>query len=52
MDATSNQFRDLGIEGFDFERYILGTYPEKKDAFKRPLTMMKQDVWEQVTEVE
>lgn len=52
VDAMSSQFQNLRIEGFDFERYILGTYPEKKDAFKRPLTMMKQDVWEQVTEVE
>ena len=52
VDATSKQFQKLGIDGFDFKRYILGTYPDKKDALKRPLTMMKQDIWEQVTEVE
>lgn len=50
VSATSRQFKSLKIEDFDFCRYILGTYPDRDDAFKRPLTMMKQDIWEQVTE--
>ena len=48
VSATSSQFKDLGIEDFDFGRYILGTYPNREDALKRPLTAMKQDIWEQV----
>ena len=42
----------LDIEGFDFDRYILGTYAKKDEALKRPLTVMKQDVWEQIMNVE
>ena len=48
VSATSSQFKDLQIKGFDFGRYILGTYPNREDALKRPLTAMKQDIWEQV----
>lgn len=48
VSATSSQFKDLEIENFDFGRYILGTYPNREDALKRPLTAMKQDIWEQV----
>lgn len=48
VSATSSQFKDLQIEDFDFGRYILGTYPNREDALKRPLTAMKQDIWEQV----
>ena len=51
VSATSSQFKSLKIEGFDFGRYILGTYPNREDALKRPLTAMKQDIWEQVTKV-
>lgn len=48
ISATNSQFKDLKIEDFDFGRYILGTYPDREDVFKRPLTMMKQDIWKQV----
>ena len=48
VSATNSQFKDLEIEDFDFGRYILGTYPNREDALKRPLTAMKQDIWEQV----
>ncbi len=52
VDATNKQFEKLDIEGFDFDRYILGTYAKKDEALKRPLTAMKQNVWEQVMKVE
>lgn len=51
VDATNKQFEHLGIDGFDFDRYILGTYAKREECLKRPLTVMKQDVWEQVTKV-
>ncbi len=50
IKAINSQFKDLKIEGFDYGRFILGTYPNREDALKRPLTAMKQDIWEQVTE--
>ena len=52
VDATNKQFGELDIEGFDFDRYILGTYAKKDEVLKRPLTAMKQDVWEQLVKVE
>lgn len=48
VDATNTQYSQLGIKDFDFERYILGTYVNKDEVFKRPLTKMKQDIWEQL----
>ena len=30
----------------------LGTYANKDEVWKRPLTAMKQDVWEQLVKVE
>lgn len=48
VNATNTQYSQLGIEDFDFERYILGTYVNKDEVFKRPLTKMKQDIWEQL----
>lgn len=52
VDATNKQFGELDIEEFDFNRYILGTYAKKDEVLKRPLTAMKQDVWEQLVKVE
>lgn len=52
VDATNKQFAKLDIEGFDFDRYILGTYAKKDEVLKRPLTAMKQDLWEQLVKVE
>lgn len=52
VDATSKQFEMLKIDGFDFDRYILGTYAKKDEVLKRPLTAMKQDIWEQLVKVE
>ena len=52
MDAANKQFTELDLKGFDFDRYILGTYAKKDEALKRPLTAMMQDVWEQLVKVE
>ena len=52
VEATIKQFEKLKIDGFDFDRYILGTYAKKDEVLKRPLTAMKQDVWEQLIKVE
>lgn len=46
--ALKDGFKDLFQDGFDIDRFILGTYAEGKDVFKRPLTIMKQDVMKQL----
>lgn len=49
MTATVNQIKSLGIEGFDMKRFILGGYYDREDDFlKRPLSIMKNDIWEQL----
>lgn len=49
MSATIAQIKSLGLEGFDMKRYILGGYYDSKDDFlRRPLSIMKNDVWEQL----
>lgn len=48
VTSLSAQMKALGIKSFDFKRFILGTYTEDSDAAKRPLTVMAQDVWEQI----
>ena len=49
MTATINQIKSLGIDGFDMKRFILGGYYDKEEDFlKRPLSIMKNDVWEQL----
>ena len=40
--------KSLGISSFDFKQFILGTYVDESDAFKRPFTIMLQDIWEQL----
>lgn len=52
VEATIKQFEKLKIDGFDFDRYVLGTYAKKDEVLKRPLAAMKQDVWEQLIKVE
>ena len=46
--ALKDGFKDLFQDGFDINRFILGTYADAKDVFKRPLTIMKQDVMRQL----
>lgn len=46
--ALKDGFKELFQDGFDIDRFILGTYADAKDVFKRPLTIMKQDVMKQL----
>ncbi len=49
MTATENQIRSLGIAGFDMKRFVLGGYYGKEDDFlKRPLSILKNDLWKQL----
>lgn len=49
MSAMINQIKSLGLEGFDMKRFILGGYYDREDDFlKRPLSIMKNDIWEQL----
>lgn len=49
MTATENQIKALGIAGFDMKRFVLGGYYSDKDDFlKRPLSILKNDLWEQL----
>lgn len=43
-----NQFPRLFKDGFDFDQFVLGTYSKESEAFLRPLTIMKQDIWNQL----
>ena len=47
-DILKVQYPKLHIDNFDIDRFIHGTYMNHKDAFKRPLTIMKQDIYEQI----
>lgn len=48
VKSLDTQMKSLGISSFDFKQFILGTYTEEQDAFKRPFTIMLQDIWEQL----
>lgn len=49
MMATENQIKSLGIAGFDMKRFVLGGYYTNDDDFlKRPLSILKNDLWEQL----
>jgi len=49
MTAMENQINTLGIAGFDMKRFVLGGYYDKEEDFlKRPLSIMKNDLWEQL----
>ena len=49
MTALESQIKNLGIAGFDMKRFVLGGYYERKEDFlKRPLSILKNDVWEQL----
>ena len=37
----------LPTSSIEFERLWLGTYPDKKDIERRPLTKFMQDIWKQ-----
>lgn len=49
MTAMENQIKTLGIAGFDMKRFVLGGYYDKEEDFlKRPLSILKNDLWEQL----
>ena len=49
MTATNNQIKSLGLDGFDMKRFILGGYYDREgDFLRRPLSIMKNDLWEQL----
>ena len=48
VKSLDAQMKSLGISSFDFQQFILGTYVDENDAFKRPFTIMLQDIWEQL----
>ena len=49
MNAIIAQIKSLGLDGFDIKRFILGGYYGREDDFlKRPLSIMKNDLWEQL----
>lgn len=49
MSALTAQFPSLGLAGFDIKRFILGGYfAEEKDFLKRPFSVLKEDIWEQL----
>ena len=49
MNAIIAQIKSLGLDGFDIKRFILGGYYVREDDFlKRPLCVMKNDLWEQL----
>ena len=48
VKSLDMQMKSLGISSFDFKQFILGTYTDETDSFKRPFTIMLQDIWEQL----
>lgn len=51
VQSMGKQMAALGIKDFNFNHYILGTYPDSADVHKRPLSMMLQDLWEQLNKI-
>lgn len=48
LQALKASLPGLFTDGFDIDRFVLGTYADPKDVFKRPLTIMKQDIRKQL----
>lgn len=48
MQALKASLPRLFADGFDIDRFVLGTYADPKEVFKRPLTIMKQDIKKQL----
>ena len=47
--ALTKQLPSLGLSGFDIKRFILGGYfAKEKDFLKRPFSVLKEDIWEQL----
>lgn len=50
--AIDASYSKLFADGFDAERFVLGTYTDDADVHKRPLTIMKQDIIKQIKDDE
>ena len=49
MTALAKQLPSLGLNQFSIKRFILGGFYEKEtDFLKRPFSVMKEDIWEQL----
>lgn len=48
IQALKDSIPGLFSDDFDIDRFVLGTYTESKEVFKRPLTIMKQDIKKQL----
>lgn len=48
IQALKDSIPGLFADGFDIDRFVLGTYADPKEVFKRPLTIMKQDIKKQL----
>lgn len=48
IQALKDSIPGLFADGFNIDRFVLGTYTESKEVFKRPLTIMKQDIKKQL----
>lgn len=52
MAAIKASYDKLFADGFDADRFILGTYADDSDVHKRPLTVLKQDIIKQIKDEE
>lgn len=49
MSALERQLPTLGLDEFDTKRFILGGhYTQEKDFLKRPFSVLKEDIWNQL----
>lgn len=49
MSALEKQLPTLGLADFDIKRFILGGYyTQEKDFLKRPFSVLKEDIWNQL----
>lgn len=49
MTALAKQLPSLGLNQFSIKRFILGGFYEKEtDFLKRPFSVLKEDIWEQL----
>lgn len=49
MSALKRQLPTLRLDEFDTKRFILGGYyTQEKDFLKRPFSVLKEDIWNQL----
>lgn len=45
IDALTQSLKGLCLSSIEMERFMMGTYMNKDDVYKRPLTKMMQDIY-------